>query len=454
MKAPRVNFTSLGTHLGPQPRSIRSNFAWTLAGYAVYAGCQWGMLVALAKLGTAAMVGQFALGLAATAPLLMFANLQLRSVLATDARGEYAFPDYLGLRLSSTFLALLMLPVIAAVSRANATTFAVIVLVGIAKGIEAISDIYFGLRQHHEEMQPIARSLIAKGLLSLLAFWLALRLTRSLVCAIGALILAWGLVLLMYDRRVSHLIPGSASAAPRFSPGMMRRLAWRSLPLGLMAMLVSLNGNIPRYFIEGHLGPAALGIFAALVYPMTAGTLVATALAQAALPVLARRFAERTEIGGHFLRLLVKSSMGGLLLGGAGVLLSLTAGRRLLAAFYRPEYAEHVKVLVWLAVAASLNYTTTFLNAGVTATREFSVLTRPYILLAVLALGLSASLISCAGLLGAAWACCGISAAGCAIPIMILARMHTAAKRTAENRAAAGARRVPGSRIVAEPDRV
>jgi O-antigen/teichoic acid export membrane protein len=135
-------------------------------------------------------------------------------------------------------------------------------------------------------------------------------------------------------------------------------------------------------------------------------------------------------------------------------LLSLTAGRRLLAAFYRPEYAEHVKVLVWLAVAASLNYTTTFLNAGVTATREFSVLTRPYILLAVLALGLSASLISCAGLLGAAWACCGISAAGCAIPIMILARMHTAAKRTAENRAAAGARRVPGSRIVAEPDRV
>src|SRR5580700_4270976 len=95
------------THSGSQPRSIRANFAWTLAGYAVYAGCQWGMLVALAKLGTPAMVGQFALGLAATAPLLMFANLQLRTVLATDTRGEYAFSDYLGLRLSSTLLALL-----------------------------------------------------------------------------------------------------------------------------------------------------------------------------------------------------------------------------------------------------------------------------------------------------------------------------------------------------------
>jgi O-antigen/teichoic acid export membrane protein len=421
------------TYLTPmlQPRSIRSNFAWTLAGYAVYAGCQWGMLVALAKLGTAGMVGQFALGLAVTAPLLLFANLQLRSVLATDARSEYAFPDYLGLRLSCTLLALLMLPVIAAASRANATTFAVIVLVGIAKGVEAISDIYFGLRQHHEEMQPIARSLIAKGLLSLMAFWLALRLSGSLVYAIGGLILAWGLVLLIYDRRVSHLMPEGASTAPRFSPGMMSRLARRSLPLGLMSMLVSLNGNIPRYFIESHLGAAALGIFAALVYPMNAGTLVAAALAQAALPVLARRFAHRDEIGGHFLRLLVKISTGGLLLGTAGILLCLTSGRRLLAAFYRPEYAEHVNALVWLAVAATLNYTATFLNAGVTATREFSVLTRPYILLAILALGLSASLISYAGLLGAAWASCGISAAGCAIPIAILARIHWVAQASA-----------------------
>jgi hypothetical protein len=32
------------------PLSLRRNFSWTLAGNVVYAGCQWGMLVALAKL--------------------------------------------------------------------------------------------------------------------------------------------------------------------------------------------------------------------------------------------------------------------------------------------------------------------------------------------------------------------------------------------------------------------
>src|SRR5262245_13252375 len=73
---------------GTRP-SLRTNFLWTLAGNVVYAGCQWGMLIVLAKLGTPAMVGEFSLGLAICAPIFMLSNLNLRGVQATDARGEY-----------------------------------------------------------------------------------------------------------------------------------------------------------------------------------------------------------------------------------------------------------------------------------------------------------------------------------------------------------------------------
>jgi hypothetical protein len=47
--------------------SLRKNFSWTFVGNVVYAACQWGILVALAKLGTPEMVGQFTLGLAVAA---------------------------------------------------------------------------------------------------------------------------------------------------------------------------------------------------------------------------------------------------------------------------------------------------------------------------------------------------------------------------------------------------
>src|SRR2546425_157717 len=68
------------------PRSLRANFSWTLAGNVVYAACQWGMLIVLARLGSPTMLGQFALGLAVTTPVIIFANLQLRAVQTTDAK--------------------------------------------------------------------------------------------------------------------------------------------------------------------------------------------------------------------------------------------------------------------------------------------------------------------------------------------------------------------------------
>lgn len=74
-----------------EPLSLRQNFSWTFVGNVVYAACQWGMLVALTKLGTPEMVGQFTLGLAVTSPVFLFSNLQLRTLMATDAKQEYHF---------------------------------------------------------------------------------------------------------------------------------------------------------------------------------------------------------------------------------------------------------------------------------------------------------------------------------------------------------------------------
>src|SRR4030095_3914974 len=86
--------------------SLRSNFAWVLMGNAVYAACQWGVIVALAKLGNSFMVGQFSLGLAIATPALMFSNFDLRAVQATDASRLFRFSEYLRLRIVTTMAAL------------------------------------------------------------------------------------------------------------------------------------------------------------------------------------------------------------------------------------------------------------------------------------------------------------------------------------------------------------
>ena len=262
-----------------KPLTLRRNFSWTFIGNAVYAACQWGMLVVLAKLGSPEMVGQFTLGLAVTAPVLMFTNLHLRVVQATDARKEYLFSDYLALRLSGTGLALVVIAVITLKAGYRWETSLVIFLLGLAKAFESISDVFYGLIQQHERMDRMAISLMIKGSLSLLLLGMGVYLSGSILWGVLGLVFAWALVLVGYDIRNGVLILNQMPE-PGWNLATLKKLVWLSLPLGFVMMLISLNSNIPRYFIEKYLGERELGLFAALAYLMVAGGMVVSALGE------------------------------------------------------------------------------------------------------------------------------------------------------------------------------
>ena len=207
----------------------------------------------LAKLGSPEWVGQFALGLALTAPVIMLTNLQLRAIQATDARREYRFGHYLALRLATTALSLLVIAGIACGYRLE--TALVILAVGLAKAFESLSDVVYGLLQAHERMDRIAMSMMIKGPLSLVALGTMVYLTASI--AWGALALAgvWGLLLIAYDiPNGIRLLDQGDNFRPCWDLPALVRLAWLALPLGIVMMLISLNANIPRYFIEHYWG--------------------------------------------------------------------------------------------------------------------------------------------------------------------------------------------------------
>ncbi len=396
----------------PGARSLRANFSWTFVGNVVYAACQWGMLVALAKLGSPEVVGQFALGLAITAPVIMLTNLQLRAVQATDARRAHPFGEYLGLRLAVTPLALLAIAAIALVSGYGWQTALVILTLGLAKVFESISDVFYGLLQQHEQMDRIAKSMMVKGPLSLVALATAVVLTGNIAWGTTALAAVWALRLVTYDipNGAAVLRTGSAmeSMRPAWRWRRLARLARLALPLGFVMMLSSLVTNIPRYFIERFQGAHELGIFAAMAYIVVAGTTVVDALGQAVSPRLARYYAAG-EMGAF--RALVGKVLGiSALLGAAGVLLSLVVGRQVLTLLYRPEYARHLDVFIWIVVAAGLGYVASVFGYAMTAARLFAIQVPIYLASIVAVTVGCALLVPGHGLLGAAWATCALFA--------------------------------------------
>jgi O-antigen/teichoic acid export membrane protein len=390
--------------------ALTHNFAWTLAGNVILAACQWGVLIVIAKMGSPSMVGEFALALALTAPIMLLANQGLRALLATDSREQIKFPDYLGYRVATTSIGFLA---ICCFLKGRAHP-ALVLIVAASKSLDTISDIIYGLFQARDRMDRSATSMIAKGILSIILV-AVLMTSGSIVLAAMGMTIASFAVLLAYDfpqaiRFLNHGgFPGARKAIKLLRPSLtrpsLRTLAVLGMPLGIASFLNSLSTNIPRYLLERYAGAAMLGIFAANVYLIAAGNTLITALAQSCVARLARLNAN----GEHkkFSTLLFKLLGIAALMGLAGVIVSALWGAPILRLIYKPEYAKYSQVFVMAMVTAGLGYIATFCGTALTAVRSIKI--QPVILVGCVSIAylLCILLIPKMGIIGAAWALVG-----------------------------------------------
>ena len=400
------------TLTAPRNLSLRSNFAWALTGNVVFAACQWGMIVALAKLGSSFMVGQFSLALAIATPILMFSNFDLRAVQATDAQRQYRFNEYLRLRLFMTLVALTAIGAIVWLGGYERRTALVILAVAVAKAVETLSDIHYGLFQLNGRLDQTGRSMMLRGLVSLATLSAVLYATHNIFWACAGVAVAWAVALLLFDIRRGRrmvAVTESAGVARRSGLSRQKRLLWLALPMGVVTTTASVNLHMPRYFIHARMGEHQLGVFSALAYATVSLTLVGDSLGSSAIPWLSRMYAceNLAEYRALLLRLLTVGTGIGL----CGVAIAHTFGGRLISLFYSPEYAIHAHVFTLLVGAAAIHFAASMLTSGITSARCFRLQVPLYAVVAgVTALG-CALWVPAYGLAGGAMAViCGATA--------------------------------------------
>ena len=355
---------------------LKRNFAWTLAGNLTYAGCQWGFVLVLSRLGNPEMLGEVALGLAIASPVFLMSQLQLRSLQATDAsHAEYRPGDYLALRIVMTVLALAVIAGVIIFGRYRGETALVILAVAAAKACDSLSDVFYGQLQQYEDMPRIARSMIMRGLLSVCALGITVWATHSAVWGAIAWACTWAVVLILYDARSTEVV----STQLAWNWLAMRRLAIAAFPLGVVMMFASLDVNIPRYVIEHDLGAGALGLFAGVASLQAAGNVLVNAMGQTASPRLARY---------HFLRdyrsfrslvrkLVAIAVLPGLCLVG----LALVAGDAVPRLLFGPAFAHQGVLFLWLSFSLTIWLIVSVLGYAATAMRRIRF--QPYVLGAV-----------------------------------------------------------------------
>ncbi len=392
---------------------LRQNAVWMMAGNAYYAVCQWLVLVVVARMGGTNEVGIFALALSLCTPVMMFFNLGMRTILASDVGEENTLSDYLIFRATTATLGLIICLGIALWY--GQPSIWVIVAVGASKTVETIVDFFYGLNQRAMRLDRIAKSLILRGTIGTASLAIVYYATGSLPMAASCYAVSWIVVLLLFDRRAAH----SAIVFDRVTmTASLRNFLKNGVPLGVTALFVNLSPNIPRYVLEQHAGADQLGIFSAMAYFITVGTVVVAAVGQSLVPVLARHYADGNMAA---FRTYSARALGFAVgIGLAGVLLTLVIGRFVLTLLYGVKFATHASLFPLFALAATVAYAGNVLGYVISAAKIFVGQAPAFMISVIVSVIASYALIPSMGIKGAAYTMILTSTSNCIVPLILL----------------------------------
>jgi O-antigen/teichoic acid export membrane protein len=347
------------------------NFMALSIGQTVFAATSWGVLSALALLGSAQDVGELAFALAIVTPTFAISKLRLRTVLATDVHHEYSLSDYLSTSVLGVIVSIPLTIVLAILLGAGTGITSVVAWVALSRGFESMSHISYGYQQRTDRMTPIGISVGVRGVVSLALAAGAFALTGSVAWAAAGLAVGHALLFVSYDYGYLRAGLGEPGERTGLSWRVIRRLTVVTFPLGLYAFFNSLSDNIPRIVLERDSGLAELGIFATFGYTVTGVAAITRALDGAATPRISRALARRDEA-------MVRQRIRGLTMvasaiGGVALLLAVTVGRSFLDFAFGPEFAAHSAEFTWMAVYAWMVLVVAGWTVTLTAARRFKV---------------------------------------------------------------------------------
>jgi O-antigen/teichoic acid export membrane protein len=378
-------------------KKIQDKLSWALGGNLVYALSQWLIITIIARNGSGEDLGIYSLGLAITAPIVLFFSFQLRTIVATDTKNDFSFSQYLGGRITHLTLSFILIVPIAILYSDNNKTIIIIIIMGIIKYVEALSDICMGYFQKIGKIDLIGKSQFYRGLTTSVIMCLLYIYTQNLIISCLGLLIVMLLRYIYYD--IKNLKPLTVFK-PIFGQSSIT-LMIMTFPLGAASLISSLNTNIPRYFLDYFGGVEEVGVFSALYYVLIAGNMVLTPISLLAAPKIADAY--NKDSVSTFIKINVKLASLVSLIFLFFFVIVLFKGELIITILYGEEYSKYVDEFIVISFSLLFAFVTTFFALSTVAARVITL--QPIINIIVLVVTLISSylLISEYSILGASY---------------------------------------------------
>jgi len=242
----------------------RKNFVWNSLGAGLNAFHSPLFLMVVSRVLGIRDAGFFALAFTTG---VLFSNIGLfnvRSYQITDVRKSHSDASYLGARIVTSLLMTLAVVAYSLTKISDPQQFAVILLLGLWRVPEVLSDVMHGTLQVNGRLDLAGKSLLLRAGMCIALFTGTIYLTRNLILACALLVCVNAVVFVLCD------IPNYRKITPSHKVSfdyLVKDLLRSCFPLFLISLLYAYLLNAPRYAIDYFGTPEIQTIFSIIVLP-------------------------------------------------------------------------------------------------------------------------------------------------------------------------------------------
>jgi len=357
-------------------KSLKHNVIWMFIGNAIYAFSQWFQISTISKLSDNNSLGNFTLALAIVSPVFMFSNLQLRGVQVTDTLEEWKFSDYFSLRFFSNLVSILFLIIVCLIVDVNIW---LILLLSLLKSIEGFSEIFNSRQQLNEQMRLVSISFILKGVSIIISTFIGLYFFKSIEIGLALAITINLLILCLNDYKNCKPLLSNQQIFKRDNI-RLKSLLIKAFPLGIVMLILSLNTNSLKYYVEYFLGTETQGVYSSLTYVIILGNFVLSAIAQTILPRLGKFYNEDQLTS--FKSIAFKFILISIGIGTVSFIMSYIFADTILALLFNKKFLDYNILFKLIMFSTIFIYCASSLGYILTSMREYKV--QPFINMTVL----------------------------------------------------------------------
>jgi len=347
-------------------RSLKISFLWVFAGNSFYAAAQFILVTLVAREMGPVLVGKLTLCLAILTPLLQMSSMQLPGILATDARGDYEFGHYWGLRL----VLVTLIPIGALISTwlvdFDRASLGLLAALSVMKVLEGIADVPYAQLRRSDHMNYVGITRGVRGILMASVSVVGLLVLDSLLLALIGTCILWTVTLVFFELPVAFR---AGAQRPSLIPlRRIRHLFVNALPMAGVMMINAVSVQIPVYVLVGYWGEKVLGHYAAVAQFLIAFTLMTGPMGLVVAPRFAVYFFRDQK---RFWALFWKLQFLSLTMGAFAMVLAYLIGDRFLDLVLGREFAHLGGLLALLGMVAGVQQAGAFWGVAATASRIF-----------------------------------------------------------------------------------